>query len=583
MSDLDFLANIPLAAAVASPSHSAKPRRGRRKPVQSDDSESSTEKLVPAAPKNKKRRQGRRRDRSELDSSTSSSSSSDSSIDSSDKSLEEIKPIPSPTKVSKSVPKHLEAISASDRKRMASSESTIEKPSRRKEKHQAPTDDDDDDSESDATAPSTGNDTSASLDFLLGISLGESPEPSRVKKSNPRMAKGSRDIVLTNSAPSELVVGSFPPRQNSRAPKAGSRDTAGSAAGASTMVPSKSKRSKKEREQTRPKSKLQPVIIKGERLTRKNVSSLLDNRFAVRSPGGFPFFVSSIIPLERNKTKKQDSSGNSGAESALAPLRLIRNKRSSVSYAHLLGEVPDAYDANFLDHDIPTPDKYKITINLPSYRQSVIPWVKAGDLKKNQNSIFQEHHPWLKSNITLSKIRSVKRKIVDVAISKALDVGVAALSYVYFEKLILKNLVTKQNYKIYGAACLLLAEKFYGTRPKSFKFVIEALEKIFKLSSKDILSHEFTVYKDLSFSLFVDGNEVLPHLVKLQSSQDYLDHLFEYSAQERKKSHEQREKFQKRQMQLQNSLTRRAPDSIDGVGMVINRNFYDPTNTASNL
>jgi hypothetical protein len=239
-----------------------------------------------------------------------------------------------------------------------------------------------------------------------------------------------------------------------------------------------------------------------------------------------------------------------------------------------------------LDHDIPTPDKYKITINLPSYRQSVIPWVKAGDLKKNQNTIFQEHHPWLRSNITLSKIRSVKRKIVEIAISKALDVAVVALSYVYFEKLILKNLVTKQNYKVVGAACLLLAEKFYGTRPKSFKFVIEALEKAFKVSSKEILAHEFTVYKDLAFSLFVDGNEVLPHLVKLQSSQDYLDHLFEYSALERKKRREQREKVHKKQQQqLQQTAVsgRRNSHSIDGVGMVINRGIYDAETMDRNI
>lgn len=243
--------------------------------------------------------------------------------------------------------------------------------------------------------------------------------------------------------------------------------------------------------------------------------------------------------------------------------------------------IPEPYDPNFLDHDIPTPDKYKITINLPSFRQSVIPWVKAGDLKKNQNSIFQEHHPWLKSNITLSKIRSVKRKIVEVAISKALDVAVVALSYVYFEKLILKNIVTKQNYKVYGASCLLLADKFYGTRPKSFKGVIDALDKTFKVSSKDILAHEFIVYKDLAFSLFVDGNEVLPHLVKLQSSQDYIDHLFEYSAQERKKTREQREQFQKKQLTLGSILPlrgRRTSQSVDGVGMVVSRYAYDAEN-----
>jgi hypothetical protein len=103
-----------------------------------------------------------------------------------------------------------------------------------------------------------------------------------------------------------------------------------------------------------------------------------------------------------------------------------------------LHRVNEPYDPNFLDNDMAPPDKHRITINLACYRQSIIPFVKKNDLKKAENEAFVERHPWLRSNITLSKIRSVKRKIMQISIQKSLDVSTAALSYVYFEKLVLQ-------------------------------------------------------------------------------------------------------------------------------------------------
>ena len=61
------------------------------------------------------------------------------------------------------------------------------------------------------------------------------------------------------------------------------------------------------------------------------------------------------------------------------------------------------------------------------------------------------------------------------------------------------------------------------------------MEKHIGVSRKEILSYEFHVFTELSFSLLAEPAEVMPHLVKLQSTQVYLDHLFEHSAEERKR------------------------------------------------
>jgi hypothetical protein len=201
-------------------------------------------------------------------------------------------------------------------------------------------DEDADDSESDATAPTTGDDSAASLDFLLGISFGASPASTRAKKANAKPVKSSRDGALMNSAPAEMLVGSYPPRQP-KVPKAGTRDAAGHAAGAPSNVALKHGRhAKKTKESSsRTKPKLNYTILKGEKINvKKNASTLLDSRFVIRSPGGFPMLVSSVIPPDRSKQRRLDNGDLTLlSESALAPLRLIR-KRNSVSLAHLLAE-----------------------------------------------------------------------------------------------------------------------------------------------------------------------------------------------------------------------------------------------------
>lgn len=52
--------------------------------------------------------------------------------------------------------------------------------------------------------------------------------------------------------------------------------------------------------------------------------------------------------------------------------------------------------------------------------------------------------------MTLSKIRKLKRKLLDIQIERDLEISTVACSYVYLEKLLLQNQCSKENLNTYG-------------------------------------------------------------------------------------------------------------------------------------
>eukprot|EP00061_Rhincodon_typus_P018842 g48188.t1 len=123
------------------------------------------------------------------------------------------------------------------------------------------------------------------------------------------------------------------------------------------------------------------------------------------------------------------------------------------------------YDPNLLDDPQWPCGKHKRVLIFASYMTTVIEYVKPSDLKKDMNETFKEKFPHIK--LTLSKIRSplaiyyqsLKREMRNLAEECTLEPCTVALSFVYFEKLVLQGKVNKQNRKLCSGACLLLAAK----------------------------------------------------------------------------------------------------------------------------
>lgn len=149
--------------------------------------------------------------------------------------------------------------------------------------------------------------------------------------------------------------------------------------------------------------------------------------------------------------------------------------------------------------------------------------MRQRELEHGRNLFFRERLPMISENLTLGKIISLKEKTIALFLPSEdksssppsavkLEVSTVALAFVYFEKLIFKRAVSRQNCSLVMANCIVLAHKFNGINRSLLPRVLVTLEKGMKVSRKAIFKHEFEVYRLLMFQLKVAARQWKPHL-----------------------------------------------------------------------
>ncbi|CAK9070996.1 CDK5 and ABL1 enzyme substrate 1 (Interactor with CDK3 1) (Ik3-1), partial [Durusdinium trenchii] len=185
----------------------------------------------------------------------------------------------------------------------------------------------------------------------------------------------------------------------------------------------------------------------------------------------------------------------------------------------------ESWDRDYLPETLDDPrirqGKHRTVQALEGYFVSVLPYTKKKDLKAELNEVFHEQHPDLPAELTLSKIRNLKREALAHAKHLNLELSTIALAITYFEKLIFKGVVSKKNRKLVMSACVVLAYKFNEPpRPDmaTLKDLLDDIERVQSLSPKQVLEAEFPVFGHLLFHLNAEKDHVLTHFSRLLKS-----------------------------------------------------------------
>jgi hypothetical protein len=258
------------------------------------------------------------------------------------------------------------------------------------------------------------------------------------------------------------------------------------------------------------------------RLTSQRVFE--DTLVGFAGPQGAPVWSMSLIPFSKQQNRKKDQLKKEKREKESIGRSTTRKAlKNGVSYAHCLYDKPALYNPQWLDDNTNTSEEHRVEMTLPGFKSSVMLFTKRKQAKKKLNKEFRVKHPWLRPDMTLSKIRKVRQDLMAVAVQMDFEYATAALAYVYFEKAVMLNAVEKSNRKLVASTALLLAYKYNEpvvtaeeeAQKRKMEPLFDCLTQIFFVKHADVLGFEFTLFSLLQFELDMDMDTLTVHLARM--------------------------------------------------------------------
>ena len=102
---------------------------------------------------------------------------------------------------------------------------------------------------------------------------------------------------------------------------------------------------------------------------------------------------------------------------------------------------------------------FRLLTPVAGYTVSISMHAQPADLKRDMNAHFRERFPLIA--LTLSKLRSLKADMVAIGVACGYAPPLVATAQMYYECLVLKHKITKDNRKVVAGACITLAVKFF--------------------------------------------------------------------------------------------------------------------------
>ena len=134
------------------------------------------------------------------------------------------------------------------------------------------------------------------------------------------------------------------------------------------------------------------------------------------------------------------------------------------------------------------------------------------------NRTWARHHPEAAAQgLSLTKLRGMKRRIMETVEQLDLDLSTAAIAFMYLENLIRRGAVTKHNRRAIAGVCLVLAAKINEPKEQELAMVIRTVAQDMEVSEAEIRARELAVYVALEFQVFCRVDDIQVHLQRALS------------------------------------------------------------------